>query len=423
MTAWPTVTLESLSAPFRGAITDGPFGSNLTSAHYTEAGPQVVRLQNIGDGVYNQAPAHISEEHFESLRKHEVLGGDLVVASLGQQLPRACLVPETVGPAIVKADCIRVRLKHDVDPRWVMYALRRPEARRWAEQHLHGVGRPRLGLKLIKQIPVPLPSLDVQRRIVELLETHLSRLEDGCSSVAQSADRLLALRQSLRKSAIERLKGETVPLGELVAKIEAGRSLGKSAPSATESEWGIIKVSAMTWGEFRPDENKRIPAHFADPRYEIRRGDLLVSRANTSAYVGASVVVGDVRPRLLLSDKSLRLVPKRWVNPWWLNEVLQSPSVRAQISALATGTKDSMRNISQGALLSVQVPKASAQEQAAMLQHLESLALAVERLEVELERARHQGQQLQRALLSAAFSGRLTKSSHGVDVEEGALAG
>lgn len=256
MTPWPTVTLESLSAPFRGAITDGPFGSNLTSAHYTDAGPQVVRLQNIGDGVYNQAPAHISEEHFESLRKHEVLAGDLVVASLGQQLPRACLVPETVGPAIVKADCIRVRLKRDVDPRWVMYALRRPEARRWAEQHLHGVGRPRLGLKLIKQIPVPLPSLDVQRRIVELLETHLSRLEDGCSSVAQSADRLLALRQSLRKSAIERLKGEAVPLGELVAKIEAGRSLGKSAPSATESEWGIIKVSAMTWGEFRPDENK-----------------------------------------------------------------------------------------------------------------------------------------------------------------------
>lgn len=286
-----------------------------------------------------------------------------------------------------------------------------------------GAAQQNIGQGVLKAWPIPVPSLAEQQRIVKLLETHVSRLEEGCSSAAKSADRLLALRQSLRKSAVERLKGESVPLGELVATIEAGRSLGKSAPSATDSEWGIIKVSAMTWGEFRPEENKRIPADLADPRYEIRRGDLLVSRANTSAYVGASVVVGDVRPRLLLSDKSLRLVPKRWVNPRWLNEVLQSPSVRAQISALATGTKDSMRNISQRALLSVQVPKASAQEQVAMLEHLDRGARAVDRLRVEVERARHRAQQLHRALLSEAFSGRLTRLSREVDVEEEVLAG
>jgi type I restriction enzyme S subunit len=70
------------------SITDGPFGSNLKTEHYTDSGPRVIRLQNIGDGVFVDAVAHISAEHFETLRKHEVFGGDLVIAALGETLPR-----------------------------------------------------------------------------------------------------------------------------------------------------------------------------------------------------------------------------------------------------------------------------------------------------------------------------------------------
>ena len=71
------------------AITDGPFGSNLKSSHYQEHGPRVIRLQNIGDGEFIDAKAHISQEHFEELTKHAVEKGDLVVAMLGEVLPRA----------------------------------------------------------------------------------------------------------------------------------------------------------------------------------------------------------------------------------------------------------------------------------------------------------------------------------------------
>lgn len=147
-----------------------------------------------------------------------------------------------------------------------------------------------------------------------------------------------------------------VPLRALVHGIEAGKSFGGSAPPAGEDEWGLIRVSAMTSGVFRPTENKAIPVSAVDRRYEIRTGDLLVSRANTTDYVGASVLVGAVRPRLLLSDKSLRLRLRDDVEPRWLHLMLSSPPVRSQISAMATGTSDSMRNISQANLLSVEVP-------------------------------------------------------------------
>jgi type I restriction enzyme S subunit len=67
---WRTVALNDLQADVPRAITDGPFGSNLTSAHYTSSGPRVVRLQNIGDGEFHDTRAHISEEHFATLRNH-----------------------------------------------------------------------------------------------------------------------------------------------------------------------------------------------------------------------------------------------------------------------------------------------------------------------------------------------------------------
>src|ERR1019366_5130751 len=49
---WTLASLEELAAPSPRSITDGPFGSNLKTEHYTDTGPRVVRLQNIGDGKF-----------------------------------------------------------------------------------------------------------------------------------------------------------------------------------------------------------------------------------------------------------------------------------------------------------------------------------------------------------------------------------
>lgn len=120
---WTWKTIEELAANEPNAITDGPFGSNLKTEHYTTAGPRVIRLTNIGDGEFVDAHAHISEEHFSRLSKHRVHAGDIVIAALGETLPRSCIVPERVGPAIVKADCIRFKPARCHSAKYINYAL------------------------------------------------------------------------------------------------------------------------------------------------------------------------------------------------------------------------------------------------------------------------------------------------------------
>ncbi|MGH3928112.1 MAG: restriction endonuclease subunit S, partial [Pseudonocardiaceae bacterium] len=214
---WQLATLDELKASEPRAITDGPFGSNLTSAHYTSDGARVVRLQNIGDGVFNDARSYISMQHFEGLRNHEVAAGDLLIASLGEELPRACLAPASLSPAIVKADCIRVRLGERADPRWVMYAMQTPAVRSWAKKHLHGVGRLRLGLKVIRQVPVVLPPLAEQQRIVEILEDHLSRLDAAGAYLDAALRRAEMLRWGSVAEAVSTAGGREVRLGDIAS--------------------------------------------------------------------------------------------------------------------------------------------------------------------------------------------------------------
>lgn len=102
---WVFATLSDLASLEPRSITDGPFGSNLKTSHYAASGPRVIRLQNIGNFKFNDDRAHISQEHFQSLRTHEVQPSDVLIAGLGEQLPRACLAPPWLGQAIVKADC------------------------------------------------------------------------------------------------------------------------------------------------------------------------------------------------------------------------------------------------------------------------------------------------------------------------------
>ncbi|BFO14564.1 hypothetical protein SHKM778_09520 [Streptomyces sp. KM77-8] len=136
-----------------------------------------------------------------------------------------------------------------------------------------------------------------------------------------------------------------VRLGDVLDAIEAGKSFTCEPRPAEPEEWGIVKVSAMTYGSFDEAENKAVPAGAAvNPTYEISPGDVLVSRANTKAYVGAPVLVGDCRPRLLLSDKSLRLVPNRAVDKRWLVYALRSPKfgliskIRPRVRRIPCGT-------------------------------------------------------------------------------------
>jgi type I restriction enzyme S subunit len=164
----------------------------------------------------------------------------------------------------------------------------------------------------------------------------------------------------------------------------------------------------MTWGVFDEEENKALPSETVfDPRNEIRSGDLLFSRSNTSELAGATVTVGKVRSRLLLSDKSLRLLVKQGISSEWLCRTLQSPFCREQMSEMASGTSNSMRNISQEKLSSVQISVPPLAEQQEIVRRVGKLFALADVIEARLADARRMADRLAQAVLAKAFRGEL----------------
>ncbi|MEA3277243.1 MAG: restriction endonuclease subunit S [Pseudomonadota bacterium] len=167
----------------------------------------------------------------------------------------------------------------------------------------------------------------------------------------------------------------------------AGWSLRAENRPASDGEWGVLKVSAVSWGEFRSFENKALPTSLAPrPQYEVMQGDFLLSRANTADLVARSVVVGTTPSRLMMSDKIIRLhLDSSLVDIRYLNLFNNSSFARAYYAKEAGGTSSSMKNVSrkQIALLPVALPPRP--EQSRIVARVEQLTVLCDELETKIE--------------------------------------
>jgi type I restriction enzyme, S subunit len=162
-------------------------------------------------------------------------------------------VPEGTGNLTYPDKLIRVRVP-GIDTRFLVAAVTSPHVRSSVERVLRTTaGQVGISGSALKNVRIPIAPLAEQRRIVAALEDHLSRLDAAARSLARTGRRLDSLNRAIRDSAVdESADAGYCKLAELVERVEAGRSFGGAARPAKDDEWGIIKVSAMTWGSSGP---------------------------------------------------------------------------------------------------------------------------------------------------------------------------
>jgi type I restriction enzyme S subunit len=198
-------------------------------------------------------------------------------------------------------------------------------------------------------------------------------------------DRLIAAGQIKRDKPLEPIAEDDKPfevpagwewtrMGELVNASEAGWSPTCIGSPRRDGFWGVLKVSAVSWGAFDANANKELPAILSPrPEYEVKDGDFLLSRANTEELVARSVVVGKAESRLMLSDKIIRLDVSSQMNRQYLNICNNAGHARAHYASNASGTSSSMKNVSREVVLSTPVPLPPLAEQSRIVARVEAL--------------------------------------------------
>ena len=219
-----------------------------------------------------------------------------------------------------------------------------------------GARMPRADMSVLLDMPISLPPLDKQRQIVGLLDraAEIRRRADAARAKARAIVPALFL-EMFGDPATNPKGWPLINLGELMVRITGGKNV--EAGKGT-SRYRILKVSAVTTGQFKAQESKPAPDdHVPASAHYVRSGDFLFSRANTTELVGAVAIVDEAPDDLLLPDKIWRI---EWdserLTPLYAYSLLRTPEVRRVFAVIGSGTSGSMKNISQAKLRRVTVP-------------------------------------------------------------------
>ena len=138
---------------------------------YVDDGLLFIRSENVLWGQLNQSSAtRIPLAFHNKLTRSQLRGGDVLINLVGASIGRSALVPDDLGEANVNQAVAVITPKQELDSRFLMLFLISPVAQRI----LHGgkveTARPNISLTDLRNLRVPVPSLDQQHGIVAYLD-------------------------------------------------------------------------------------------------------------------------------------------------------------------------------------------------------------------------------------------------------------
>ncbi|MFT6908085.1 MAG: type I restriction enzyme S subunit [Oleiphilaceae bacterium] len=327
------------------------------------------RMSNIRPGGkfdidYN--PRYLPDNFKDKYPQYVLNDSDVVIA-----MTDLAGLPKILGvPTVINTENRTILLNQRVgklliiDPElvyfgYLKFALSEPRIRKYYQKFAGGGLQINLGKEDLLSVEIPLPPLPVQKQIAAVLEK-ADTLRQQCQQMEQE---LNALAQSVFLD----MFGDPVanPNGwkkkqvkDLVKDFQGGKSLAASEDAEGSGVNRVLKISAVTLGEFKPEESKPLPNDYNPPlEHFVRVNDLLFSRANTTELVGATSLVFKTPKNVLLPDKLWRFV---WHDSTSISQIFywqlfSNKAIRVELGKISSGSGGSMKNISKGKLNELEV--------------------------------------------------------------------
>jgi type I restriction enzyme S subunit len=267
-----------------------------------------------------------------------------------------------------------------------------------------------LSAERVRALPLRVPSLDEQRRIADFLDAETARLDRMAALQQAVASKLTEREVALLDWEIDRLADAYgfMPFRRFIQRVEQGTSPQCDNVEAADDEWGVLKVSAVKDGTFQPTENKLLPPDVPPARqYEVKDGDLLVTRANTPVLVGAATVVRQSRRRLLICDKIFRIDVSSDLNKEFLVHVARGTRIRVLCAAASHGTSQSMANLKVDEIKRWPIPAVPLLEQRRLADLIDERRAQVSELRTAIDTQLALLAERRQALITAAVTGQM----------------
>jgi type I restriction enzyme S subunit len=401
---WAVATLPELIGG-DGAFSDGDWVETKDQDPHGDV--RLTQLADVGDGAWrNRSQRFMTREAADRLGCTFLRPGDVLVARMPDPLGRACVFPGDPRPSVTAVDVCIVRPgSSSVDARWLMWWLNTPQIRSEVLARQAGTTRKRISRKNLAGIPLPVPPLAEQRRIVAAIEEHLSRLDAAEAALASAAGRVEALSRRVRNE-VTRLAGEHVLTGE-VTQVQGGiQKQPKRRPIA--HRFPFLRVANVRRDELDLSEVHEIELFDGElERLRLEPGDLLVVEGNGSPeQIGRCAMWRGEIDNCVHQNHLIRVRPGPRLDPSYLGAYWNAPSTAKEVSAIASSTSG-LYTLSTAKVRSVPIVVPPLDEQRRAVAELEEKLSSIRALQAAIRDARGRATGLRRSILARAFRGEL----------------
>ena len=193
---WVWASVEEIASDERYSLSIGPFGSNLKVPDYRDAGVPLVFVRNIRSGNYGGGHTkYVTPEKALELSAHSIAAGDVLVTKMGEPPGDADVYPSDQPPAVITADCIKIRCWPGLmEPQFMKAVINSHVGKRQIEPMTQGVAQKKVSLGRFISFAVPVPPADEQALIVQTVAV----------ADREAVEKLVAINFSLKQSSAQR---------------------------------------------------------------------------------------------------------------------------------------------------------------------------------------------------------------------------
>lgn len=375
---------------------------------------------------------YVPSDIFPSIARYIIHKEDVYITVAGT-IGRVGKIPEEIDGANLTENADRLVFSM-LEQNWLIKCLESNIVQSQIANVTTKVGQPKLAIKRIQKLIIPLPPLAEQKRIVakfEELLSYIDRYEQAWSKLEQfnnlfpedmkksllqyaiqgklveqrpeegTAEELFARIQEEKQRLIaEKKTKKEKPLPEITEEekpfdipeswkwvylldiIEEKPSNGYSPKGVTyPTEIKNLTLTATTSGRFKDDAFKYVDISKEDAsKYWLKNNDLLIQRSNSRELVGTSCIYTGADNAYIYPDLMMRMHVSSQVDIYYIDYVLKAPVTRNYYMASASGTSESMPKINQKIVSFTLVPLPPLAEQKRIVEKLEQLLPLCERL-------------------------------------------
>lgn len=433
---WKWIRLGDIVSVFGGKRI--PAGRKLTTEN---TGYKYIRVSDMKEGsVLTENLLYVPVDIYPSISRYVINKEDVYITVAGT-IGRVGKIPPELDGVNLTENADRL-VFHTINQDWLIRTLESDLIQQQIIDATTKVGQPKLAIKRIQELLIPLPPIEEQNRIVKKIEEILPIFEryaiaydklekfndkfpeDMKKSILQYAiqGKLVEQRteegtgqelfEKIQEEKEKIIKEGKIKRGKELAEIEYTDTpfdipnswkwvhlfdLSEEKPTNGYSVKGVdyqtpvrnLTLTATTSGYFKADAFKYVDIQLEpDSKYWLKKNDILIQRSNSRELVGTSCIyTGDdnafIYPDLMMKIKLLPSVDVKYVD-----YVLKSPITRNYFSKSASGTSESMPKINQGIVMHTLIPLPPLAEQKRIVAMIEELLPYCDRLVKEMDESK-----------------------------------